>query len=152
MVSVTLTAVVTAIASILWTKAQEKIGENIGDAVWTQSGKLIQKLRQRHQAASLTSAVEANEPQRLDYGQAVLELTAAAEQDPEIAQAVVEVEATVNNDQSETAKEIQKLADEIKSQPSVVNNFAKLAEEIKAEKGAMVAQQINIEQQTNTYN
>ena len=142
MVTVTLTAVVTAIATTLWTKAQEKIGENLGDATWTLGGKLIALLRQKDQAPSLTSAVEANEPQRLDYGQAVLELQAAA-QDPEIAQAVVEVETAVNNDQSETAKEIQKLAAQIKSQPSVINNFAKLAENLTIEKTAMVAQQIN---------
>ncbi|MEH1969297.1 hypothetical protein [Nostoc sp.] len=140
---VTLTAVVTAIATILLTKPLEKIGENIGDATWALGGKLIELLRQKHQAPSLTSAVEANEPQRLDYGQAVLELKTAAEQNPEIAQAVVEVEAAANNDQSETAKEIQKLAAEIKSQPSVINNFTKLAENLTIEKTAMVAQQIN---------
>ncbi|UKO96315.1 hypothetical protein [Nostoc sp. UHCC 0870] len=136
-----------AVASVLWTKAQEKIGENIGDVLWTAPGKLIELLRRKNKAPSLTS----NEPQRLDYGQAVLELTQAA-QDPEIAQAVVDVEAAVNNDKSEAAKEIKNKAAEIKSHPSVVNNFAKLAEEIKAEKGAMVAQQITIEQQNNTYN
>ncbi|MEH2149471.1 hypothetical protein [Nostoc sp.] len=149
---VTLTAVVSALATILLTKPLEKIGENIGDATWTLGSKLIQLLRQKNKSPLLTNAVEGNEPQRLDYGQAVLELKAAAEQDPEIAQAVVEVEAAINNDQSQIAKEIQKLADEIQSQPSVVNNFAKLAEEIKAEKGANVAQQINIGEQHNTYN
>ncbi len=126
---VTLTAVVTAIATTLLTKAQEKIGGNIGDATWTLGGKLIELLRNKKKAPSLTSAVEENEPQRLDYGQAVLELQAAAEQDPEIAQAVVEVEAAVNNNQSETAKGIQKLVEQINSHPSVVNN-AKLAEQI----------------------
>jgi hypothetical protein len=120
MVTVTLTAVATAIATTLWTKAQEKIGENIGDATWTLGGKLIGLLRQKHQAPSLTSAVEANEPQRLDYGQVVLELQAAA-QDPEIAQAVVDVETAVNKDQSEIAKEIKHKAAEIQSNPSVVN-------------------------------
>ncbi|MHC5729477.1 MAG: hypothetical protein ACYTXY_36210, partial [Nostoc sp.] len=133
MVTVTLTAVATAIATTLWTKAQEKIGENIGGALWTAPGKLIELLRQKNKSPLLTTAVEGNEPQRLDYGQAVLELKAAADQDPEIAQAVVEVEAAVNNDQSESAKEIKKLVklvEEINSHPSVVNN-AKLADEIK---------------------
>lgn len=144
---VTLAAVVTAIATIattLSTKALEKTGENIGDALW----KLIDKLKQKNNLPLLTSAVEANEPQRLDYGEAVRELTAAAAQDPEVAQAVVDVEAAVNNNQSEIAKEIKKLVAEIKSQPS----FAKLADEIKAQKGAMVAQKINIGTQNNTYN
>jgi hypothetical protein len=146
MVTVTLTAVATAIATIattLSTKALEKTGENIGDATW----KLIDKLRQKNNSPLLTSAVEANEPQRLDYGQAVLELQSAA-QDPEIAQAVVDVEAAVNNDQSETAKEIQKLAAEIKSQPSVINNFAKLADNLTVKEGGIAGQSINI----GTYN
>jgi hypothetical protein len=146
MVTVTLTAVASAIATIattLSTKALEKTGENIGDALW----KLIDKLRQKNKSPLLTSAVEANEPQRLDYGEAVLELQAAAE-DPEIAQAVVDVEAAVNNDHSETAKEIQKLAAEIKSQPSVVNNFAKLADELTVKEGGIAGQSINI----GTYN
>ncbi|MBD2596150.1 hypothetical protein H6G74_17720 [Nostoc spongiaeforme FACHB-130] len=147
MITVSLTAVATAIANVLWTKAQEKIGENIGDVLWTAPGKLIELLRRKNKVPSLTS----DEPQRLDYGQAVLELTQAA-QDPEIAQAVLEVEAAVNNDQSEVAQEIKNKADEIKSQPSVVKNFTKMAETIKAEKGATVAQNIENFTQNNTYN
>ncbi|MDZ7957048.1 MAG: hypothetical protein RMY34_03925 [Aulosira sp. DedQUE10] len=127
---VTLTAVLTAIATILLTKPLEKVGENIGDVVWTQSGKLIEKLRTKNKLPLLTAAVEAKEPQRLDYGKAVLELKAAADEDPEIAQAVVDVQAAANNSQSETGKEIQKLVEQINSHPSVVNN-AKLADEIK---------------------
>lgn len=146
-----MTAVVTAIATIL-SKPLEKIGENIGDAVWAAKGKLMEKLRQKNKSPLLTSAVEGNEPQHLDYGQAVLELKAAADADPEIAQAVVEVEAAVNNDKSETAKEIQKLVEQIKLHPSVVNNFTKLAEEIKVDRGGMVAQKIDIGTQNNTHN
>ncbi|MBD2298572.1 hypothetical protein [Nostoc sp. FACHB-190] len=119
MITVSLTAVATAISAVvttLLTKAVEKTGENIGDVLWTAPGKLLELLRQKNKAPSLTSG----EPQILDYGQAVLELTQAA-QDPEIAQAVVHVEAAVKNDQSEAAKEIKKLADEIKSEPSVVS-------------------------------
>ncbi|MEH2114336.1 hypothetical protein [Nostoc sp.] len=144
MVTVTLTAVATAIATTLWTKAQEKIGENIGDTTWTLGGKLIELLRQKNKSPLLTSAVDGDEPQRLDYGQAVPELKAAADADPEIAQAIVEVEAAVNNDQSETAKEIKKLAAEIKSQPSVINNFAKLAENLTVDKGGIAGQSITI--------
>jgi hypothetical protein len=156
----TLMAVINTIAAIssnpLVSKPLEKIGdklyENIGDVIWTQVGKLITKLREKKLVPRLIEAVEANEPQPLDYGQAVLELTEAAKKDPEIAQAVLDVEAAVNNDQSETAKKILAKAEEIKNQPSVINNFAQLAEEIKAEKGSMVAQQITIGNQTNTYN
>jgi predicted nucleic acid-binding Zn-ribbon protein len=142
-------AVVNTIAAIssnpLVSKPLEKIGENFGDLIWTQVGKLITKLREKKLVPRLIEAVEANEPQPLDYGQAVLELTEAAKKDPEIAQAVLDVEAAVNNDQSETAKKIQKLAEEIKNQSSVVKNynFSKLAEEIKIEKGGILAQNID---------
>ncbi|MBE9210429.1 hypothetical protein IQ244_28785 [Nostoc sp. LEGE 06077] len=139
MITVSLTAVATAIATTLWTKAQEKIGENLGDVLWTAPGKLIELLRRKNKAPSLTS----DEPEKLDYGQAVLELTQAA-QDPEIAQAVVDVEAAVKNDLSEAAKEIKQLTDEIKSQPSVVNNFAKLAENLTVNKGGIAGQSITI--------
>jgi hypothetical protein len=114
-----------ALATLLLTNAGGKIGDNIGDVLWTAPGKLIALLRRKKKAPSLTG----DEPEILDYGQAVLELTEAA-QDPEIAQAVVEVEAAVNDSQSETAKEIKKLADEIRSNPSVVNKFGKLADKI----------------------
>ncbi|MBD2251878.1 hypothetical protein [Nostoc parmelioides] len=128
-----------AVATVFWTKAQEKIGENIGDALWNAPDKLIELLRRKNQAPSLTS----NEPQPLDYGQAVLELKQAA-QDPEIAQAVVDVEAAVNNDTSEAAKEIKNKAAEIQSQPSVINNFAKLAENLTVKKGGIAGESITI--------
>lgn len=64
---VTLATVVSAIATTLATKALEKMGENIGDALWTATGKLKKLLRQKNKSPLLTSAVEENEPQRLDY-------------------------------------------------------------------------------------
>jgi hypothetical protein len=107
---VTLTAVATAIATLLLTKALEKTGENLGDAAWQQSRKLIEQLRSKNKLPLLTNATQANEQQRLDYGQAVLELKAAADKDPEIAQQVVEVEAAVNKDKFRECKGNSKLS------------------------------------------
>jgi hypothetical protein len=148
---VTLTAVATAIATVLLTKSLEKVGENIGGVAWEQSGKLVEQLHNKNKLPLLTTNLN-EQAQPLDCGEAVLELKALADKDSEIAQAVIDVEAAASKEQPETVKKIQELAENIKSQPSVVNQFAKLAEEIKAEKGAMVAQQIKIETQTNTYN
>ncbi|QLE43540.1 hypothetical protein FD723_25910 [Nostoc sp. C052] len=145
---VTLTAVATAIATIVLTKALEKTGENLGQAALDKSRELIEQLHHKNKLPLLVDGTQ----QPLDYGKAVLELKAAADADTEIAQSVREVEAAANNDQSESAEEIQKLAKQIESQPSVVNNFAKSADQIKVEKGSMVAQQLIIEQQHNTYN
>jgi hypothetical protein len=142
MVTVTLTAVATAIATTLWTKAQEKIGENIGDATWTLSGKLIGLLRQKNKSPLLTSAVEGNEPQRLDYGQAVLELKAAADADTEIAQAVVEVEAAAKAEPKLTQK-IQEIENTLKSQQPTIQNLTQLAEKIGVVNQGQINNQIN---------
>ncbi len=122
MESLTLTALVTAIATIISTKALSKSGERIGEAVLEKSGKLVEQLRQQNKLHILTA--EGDEPQALDYGEAVLELKGAAEANPDIAQAVIDVEAVVNHQPLEESKGIRELAEEIKSQPSVMNNFA----------------------------
>ncbi len=111
---VTLTAVATAIATLLLTKALEKTGENLGDAAWQQSRKLIEQLRHKNKLPLLTNATQANEQQRLDYGQAVLELKAVADKDPEIAQGVVEVEAAAKAD-PKLAPQVQEIANTLSS-------------------------------------
>ena len=149
MVTVTLTAVATAqaqpvvdIATTLWTKAQEKIGANIGDATWTLGGKLIGLLRQKNKSLLLTGAVEGNEPQRLDYGQAVLELKAAADADPEIAQAVVEVEVAAKAEPKLTQK-IQEIENTLKSQQPTIQNLTQLAEKIGVVNQGQITNQTN---------
>ncbi|MBS9395707.1 MAG: hypothetical protein HEQ29_22160 [Dolichospermum sp. LBC05a] len=141
MESITLVAVVTAIVTIA-SKPLEKIGENIGDVIWTQVGELITKLREKKLVPRLIKVVDSTETQPLDYGQAVLELTAAAKKDPEIAKAVLDVETAVNNNHSETAKKIKAKAEEIKNQDSVIKNynynFSKFAEEIKGDKNVFI--------------
>ncbi|WP_413201252.1 hypothetical protein [Nostoc piscinale] len=149
---VTLTAVGTAIATIVLTKALEKTGEKLGEAAIEKSNELIAQLRQKNKLPLLANTSQEDTQQPLDYGQAVLELKAAADKDDDIAQSVREVEATINQDKSPKAEEIKKLAAEIQAQPAIVNHFAKLAESIQAEKGSMVAQQITIGEQHNTYN
>ena len=143
---VTLTAVATAIATLLLTKALEKTGENLGDAAWQQSRKLIEQLRTKNKLPLLTNATQANEQQRLDYGQAVLELKAAADADPEIAQQVVEVEAAAKAD-PKLAPQVEEVANTINSQQPTIQNLAKLAEKIN---NLNQAQNITINQ-TNTF-
>ncbi|MBO3463217.1 hypothetical protein G7B40_031240 [Aetokthonos hydrillicola Thurmond2011] len=127
---VTLTAVATAIATIVLTKSLEKVGENLGGVAWEKSIDLVKELRQKNQLPLLMKSVEGNEQQRLDYGQAVLELKKAADTDPEIAQKVIEVEAAAKAD-PKLAPEVQKLENEINSQPAIIINSSKLAESIK---------------------
>lgn len=127
---VTLTAVATAIATIVLTKALEKTGEKLGETALEESRKLIAQLRQKNKLPLLGSATAENAQPPLDYGQAVLELKAAADQDTEIAQAVREVEAAANAD-PQIAPKVQGLANDLNSQPATVINSTKLAETIK---------------------
>ncbi|MDZ8223296.1 hypothetical protein [Nostoc sp. ChiVER01] len=129
MVTVTLMAVATTIATTLWTKAQEEIGKNIGHAVSMAPGKLIELLRQKNKSPLLISAVEGNEPQRLDYQAVLVELKAAADTDPEIAQAVMEVEAAAKAEPKLTQK-IQEIENTLKSQQPTIQNLTQLAEKI----------------------
>lgn len=127
---VTLTAVGTAIATIVLTKALEKTGEKLGEAALEKSNELIARLRQKNKLpSSLANTSLENTQQALDYGQAVLELKAAADTDTEIAQSVREVEAAVNVDPQ--AAKVQALANDLNSQPAGAINNAKLAEFIK---------------------
>jgi hypothetical protein len=116
------TAIATAIATI-GMKSLEKIGENTGDMIWRRVNQLINKLRQKNLAPQLTAAVDANTTQLLDYGQAVIELTEAI-QDEEIKQAVLDLESSVNTDKSNTAEEIKKKAEEIKNDPDIKQKIA----------------------------
>ncbi|MEH1965332.1 hypothetical protein [Nostoc sp.] len=151
---VTVTAVATAIATIVLTKSLEKVGENLGSVAWEKSIELVKELGRKNQLPLLTKFVEGNEQQRLDYGQAVLELKKAADTDPEIAQKVIEVEAAANtipNPQlNEEIKEVRKLAEQaniLNSQQPTIQNFTKLAEKIN---NLNQAQTINLNQ-TNVF-
>lgn len=143
---VTLTAVATAIATLLLTKALEQTGKNLGDAAWQESRKLIELLRHKNKLPLLTTATQGNEQQKLDYGQAVLELKAVAETDPEIAQGVREVEAAAKAD-PKLAPQVEEVANTVNSQQPTIQNLAKLAEKIN---NLNQAQNITIHQ-TNTF-
>lgn len=118
-----------AIATLVITKASEKVGEGLGEAVMATAGKLLALLRRKRPEA--VKALEGSEATPLDYGEAVLELEAAVKNDPEVAEAVQAVEAAVKGD-PKLAGEAQKLAEAIAQQPPTVYNAGKLAETIGA--------------------
>lgn len=93
-----------AIATLVITKAFEKTGEKLGEKALEQGGKLVQLLQKRFPKASTALARVEEKPE--DWGEAVLEVEAAAKKDEE-------VKATV-----------QAIADEVKSQ-STFNQMMK---------------------------
>ena len=93
-----------AIATLVITKAFEKTGEVLGEKALEQGGKLVQLLQKRFPKAS--TALARVEEKQEDWGEAVLEVEAAAKKDEE-------VKATVDA-----------IADEVKSQ-STFNQMMK---------------------------
>lgn len=123
-----LTAGAIAIGTVIATKALEKTGEKVGEALWDKTGKFLVTLN-KHSPHTVV-AIEKAPSQPLDYGKAVLEVESAAKADPKVNQAVQELVAAAKAD-PKVASKIQELETNINSQPANVINNTKLAEEIK---------------------
>jgi hypothetical protein len=106
-----------AVATVLATKALEKIGENIGDTLSHKTQQFLELLKQR--LPGTFAAIEKAPEQPLNYGQAVLEIETAAKTDPNISQAIQELVAAAKAAQNPKIADIlatpnlEKLADKI---------------------------------------
>ena len=106
-----------AVATLLATKALEKIGENIGDTLTHKTQQFSELLKQR--LPGTFAAIEQAPEQPLNYGQAVLEIETAAKTDPNISQVIQELVAAAKAAQNPKIADIlatpnlEKLADKI---------------------------------------
>ena len=106
-----------AVATVLATKALEKVGENIGDTLSHKTQQFLEVLKQR--LPGTFAAIEQAPEQPLNYGQAVLEIETAAKTDPNISQAIQELVAAAKAAQNPKIADIlatpnlEKLADKI---------------------------------------
>lgn len=98
-----------AVATVLATKALEKVGENIGDTLSHKTQQFLEVLKQR--LPGTFAAIEQAPEQPLNYGQAVLEIETAAKADPNISQVIQELtqlaETNPPKDLEKFLKEIQ---------------------------------------------
>ncbi|WP_413201096.1 hypothetical protein [Nostoc piscinale] len=112
-----LTTAAIALGSVVATKALERTGEMVGETLWNKTGELLVKLRKH--SPNVVAAIEKASTTPLDYGNAVIEVEAAAKADPEIAQAVQEVVTAAQAETNPkfvdimTAPNLTKLADKI---------------------------------------
>lgn len=112
-----LTTGAVALATVLATKALEKIGENIGDGLSHKTQQFLELLKQR--LPGTFAAIEKAPEQPLNYGQAVLEIETAAKADPNISQVIQELVAVAKAAQNPKIADIlatpnlEKLADKI---------------------------------------
>lgn len=106
-----------AVATLLATKALEKIGENIGDTLYNKTQQFSELLKQR--LPGTFAAIEQAPEQPLNYGEAVLEIETAAKTDPNISQVIQELVAAAKAEQNPKIADIlatpnlEKLADKI---------------------------------------
>jgi hypothetical protein len=106
-----------AVATVLATKALEKIGENIGDTLTHKTQQFLELLKQR--LPGTFAAIEQAPEQPLNYGEAVLEIETAAKTDPNISQVIQELVAAAKAAQNPKIADIlatpnlEKLADKI---------------------------------------
>ena len=98
-------AAMMALGSVIATKALEKTGEKVGEALWDKTDKFLVTLKK--QSPHTVAAIEKAPEQPLDYGKAVLEVESAAKANPEVAQAMEELLAAAK------AEPNPKLADKI---------------------------------------
>ncbi len=117
-----------AVATLVITKAFEKTGEVLGEKALEQGGKLVRLLKERFPKAD--SALVRVEERPEDWGEAVLEVEAAAKDDPEVAEAVQEVAtAAKENANAEIVQKLQAIEDAIKAQqPTTKQEFGKVAD------------------------
>ena len=119
-----------AIALPFFSFYMEKAGEGLGEKTAEQVGKLWQIIQRK--PADITPVLKSAETEfPVDFGQAILELEAAANQDTEINQAVIDVAKVAKEESPEDVKKIEAEIEKIKSQGPTVQNYGKLAEEIR---------------------
>ncbi|MCJ8281730.1 MAG: hypothetical protein MJK14_18205 [Rivularia sp. ALOHA_DT_140] len=103
-----------AIGSVVATRALEKTGEKIGEALWDKTDKFLVTLK-KHSPHTIT-AIEKAPEEPLDYGKASLEVENAAQSNPELAQAVQELVAAASSESNaEFIKILQQIAETLKS-------------------------------------
>ena len=110
-----------AITTILTTKALEKGGEKLGEAVIERSGKVLASLRNK--SPETVSTIEIA-PAQLDYAKTVEIIKNEADRDPQFAKLLQELVAAAKTDPN------PKLSNFISQQPKV-DNDPKLADNIK---------------------
>ncbi|MGF1488192.1 MAG: hypothetical protein ACFBSE_13990 [Prochloraceae cyanobacterium] len=137
-----ITSAAIAIGSLVATKALEKTGEKVGEVVFDRATNLLSSLKS--ESPNTVAAIEQSPDTPLNYGDAVLELEAAAQKNPKIKE---NTKALVDAVQSDNLPNLEPILKEILE----ALNFRKdISETYNIEKVVNFAKgDIKIENQTN---
>lgn len=135
-----------AIGSVVATKALEKTGEKVGEALWNKTSNFLVTLK-KHSPHTIT-AIEKAQKQPLDYGKAILEVESAATKNVEVNQAMQDVALSAGKNPPSNLAEILKeiKASVEKSQQPLPSTFIQ-----NISKAINAAQNQNIDQRGSTF-
>ncbi|MBC6473107.1 MAG: hypothetical protein GDA48_10050 [Hormoscilla sp. GM102CHS1] len=120
---------VVAIGTVLATKALEETGEKVGEAVFDQTAKFLESLKQESPGTMI--AIEQAPELPLDYGKAVLEIEAAAKVNPQFAQAMQELATTAEAEGNTKLDEVlQEIKDALNARQASMSKLDKFADKI----------------------
>ncbi len=118
-----------AIGTVLATKALEKTGEKVGEAVFDQTAKFLESLKQESPGTMI--AIEQAPELPLDYGKAVLEIEAAAKINPQLAQGMQELVTTAEAEGNPKLDEVlQEIKDTLNDRQASMSKLDKFADKI----------------------
>lgn len=123
-----LTTAVIAIGSLVATKALEKGGEKVGEALFDKTNSFFTALKQQSPETVITIEKALEEP--IHHRNAVVEVKSAAQANPRVNQAMQELAAVAKVDPKIGSK-VQELEAELNKQVGTVTNNTKLADSIK---------------------
>ncbi|MBC6455780.1 MAG: hypothetical protein GDA43_23495 [Hormoscilla sp. SP5CHS1] len=127
-----------ALGTLVGTKVLEKTGEKVGEAVWDKGAKFLDSLKL--ESPDTVMAIEQAPEQPLDYGEAVLEISSAAQANSEISRRMEELAAAGKaNPHPKFAEVIEKIEAALQSQqPSIYNkNNVMLQEKVIINQGVI---------------
>jgi len=120
-----LIAATLALGTVVGTKVLEKTGEKVGEAVWDKGAQFLDSLKLESPDTAI--AIEQAPEQPLDYGEAVLEISSAAQANSEIARRMEELAAAGKaNPHPKFAEVIEKIEAALNSQRSKVETFTNI--------------------------
>lgn len=124
-----LTLAATAIAATVMTKFWEKTGEKLSDELFEKGEGFYESLRRSAPETAL--AIQRSPEAPLDYGRAVLEVSAIAEQDRNLASEMEVLAIAAQKESNDTfQKMIQESLQTIQNQQPTIQNTGKVADKI----------------------
>ncbi len=142
-----LTTAAIALATVIATKALEKTGENVGDALWNKSSQFLASLREY--SPNTVVAIEKAPEQPIDYGEGLLEIESTPQANSKVAQSMQELAALSETNSLPNFPEVLKEIEETvkKYQHSYPQSFIQ-----NIQKAINVAQSQTIDQRGATFN